>query len=449
MSRLVRFLAVLAVASIGITGVVVAAAPQVNRILRAHEEEPLTIPDIGEQARRSIVYDSTGLNITDVFKVENREPFTLDRVPEPVVSAVLAVEDAEFWKHDGVSGRSVMRALLANVASGSVEQGGSTITQQVVKNLIMNPTADRTMQTKLIEAVLARRLEKKMGKPYVLEQYLNAVYFGNNAYGLQSAAEVYFGKGVEQLTMIEGAFLGGLIRNPTDYDPFVRPERSRYRFRQALDRLVAVHRLTPVEAEAQASQFVLPLAPQRLPQLAAARTYFTEAVKDYLLNGSTILGESYQERYNRLFRGGLRIFTTEDLYQEQFARDARDQVLPPNATGIDAAVVSVNTKTGAIVAIRGGPDFAQSQVNLTCAAARRARRSSSSSSPPRWPPGPSRTTSSTVRLRASFPTPATRRTPSRSAATTSGSPVEAWRRSPSRRGRRSTAPSADSRRRWD
>ncbi len=365
MFRLVRFLAVLAVASIGITGVVVAAAPQVNRILRAHDEEPLAIPDIGEQARRSIVYDSTGLNVTDVFKVENREPFTLDRVPEPVVSAVLAVEDAEFWKHDGVSGRSVMRALLANVASGSVEQGGSTITQQVVKNLIMNPTADRTMQTKLIEAVLARRLEKKMGKPYVLEQYLNAVYFGNNAYGLQSAAEVYFGKGVEQLTMIEGAFLGGLIRNPTDYDPFVRPERSRYRFRQALDRLVAVHRLTPVEAEAQASQFVLPLAPQRLPQLAAARTYFTEAVKDYLLNGSTILGESYQERYNRLFRGGLRIFTTEDLYQEQFARDARDQVLPQNATGIDAAVVSVNTKTGAIVAMRGGPDFSQSQVNLT------------------------------------------------------------------------------------
>ena len=110
----------------------------------------------------------------------------------------------------------------------------------------------------MIEAVVARRLEKKMGKPYVLEQYLNAVYFGNNAYGLQSAAEVYFGKSVEQLTMVEGAFLGGLIRNPTDYDPFVRPERARYRLRQALDRLVAVDRLTLAEAELQASQFVLP-----------------------------------------------------------------------------------------------------------------------------------------------------------------------------------------------
>ena len=193
----------------------------------------------------------------------------------------------------------------------------------------MNPTAERTIKTKVIEATLARRLEKKMGKKYVLEQYLNAVYFGNNAYGLQSAAEVYFGKSIEQLTMLEGAFLGGMIRNPTDYDPFVRPERARFRFRQALDRLVAVHRLTPAEAEADNAQFVLPTAPQRPPQLAVARSYFTEAVKDYLLNDSTILGATYQERYNKLFRGGLRIYTTEDLYLEAFARDAHDQILPP------------------------------------------------------------------------------------------------------------------------
>ena len=365
MFRLLRFLAVLAAASIGVTGVVVAAAPEVNRIVRAHEEVPLPIPDLVAQARRSVVYDNTGQNITDIFKVENREPFTLDRVPTPVIDAVLAVEDADFWKHDGVNGRSVMRALLANVASGSVEQGGSTITQQVVKNLIMNPTAERTVKTKVVEAVVARRLEKKMGKRYVLEQYLNTVYFGNNAYGLQSAAEVYFGKNVEQLSMVEGAFLGGLIRNPTDYDPFVRPERARYRFRQTLDRLVAVHRLDAAEAETTATQFVLPTSPQRPPELAVARSYFTEAAKDYLLNGSTILGATYQERYNKLFRGGLRIFTTEDLTLETIAQNARTEILPENATGIDAAVVSVNTKTGAIVAMRGGPGFAQSQVNLT------------------------------------------------------------------------------------
>jgi penicillin-binding protein 1A len=363
--RLLRFLAVLAVASIGLTGVVVAAVPQVSRIMRAHKEVALPVPDIVAQPRRSIVYDSTGLNVTDVFKVENREPFSLDRVPEPVVAAVLAVEDADFWKHNGVNGSSIMRALLANVGTGSVSQGGSTITQQVVKNLIMNPTAERTVKTKVIEATLARRLEKKMGKKYVLEQYLNAVYFGNNAYGLQSAAEVYFGKSIEQLTMIEGAFLGGMIRNPTDYDPFVRPERARFRFRQALDRLVAVHRLTAAEADADDAQFVLPTAPQRPPQLAVARSYFTEAVKDYLLNDSTILGATYQERYNKLFRGGLRIYTTEDLYLEAFARDAHDQILPANAQGFDDALVSLNTKTGAIVAMRGGPDFAQSQVNLT------------------------------------------------------------------------------------
>jgi penicillin-binding protein 1A len=372
--RLLRFLAVLAVASIGVTGVVVAAAPEISRIARAHEEVPLPVPDLVPQARRSIVYDNTGQNITDIFKVENREPFALSRVPQPVIDAVLAVEDADFWKHNGVNGRSVMRALLANVASGSVEQGGSTITQQVVKNLIMNPAAERTIKTKLVEAVTARRLEKKMGKRYVLEQYLNTVYFGNNAYGLQSAAEVYFGKNVEQLTMVEGAFLGGLIRNPTDYDPFVRPERARFRFRQSLDRLVAVHRMTPEEAETTAAQFALPQTIQRPPQLAVARSYFTEEVKDYLLNSSTILGATYQERYNALFRGGLRIFTTEDLTLETIAQNARNTILPQNATGIDAAVVSLNTKTGAIAAMRGGPGFAFSQVNLTT----RARQTGSS-----------------------------------------------------------------------
>jgi membrane peptidoglycan carboxypeptidase len=363
--RLVRFLAVLAVATVGLTGVVVAAAPQVNRIARAHKEKALPVPDLAAPARRSIVYDNTGKNVVDIFKVENREPFKLAQVPVPVVNAILAVEDADFWHHNGVNGRSVMRALLANVASGSVEQGGSTITQQVVKNMIMNAQTDRTIKTKLVEAVLARRLEKKMGKKYVLEQYLNNVYFGNNAYGLQSAAEVYFGKNVEQLTMVEGAFLGGLIRNPTDYDPFVRPERARYRLRQALDRVAAEKEITPAQAQALAAQFPLPKAPQSPPKLSVARSYFTDALKDYLLNGSTILGRTYQARYNALFRGGLRIYSTQDLVLEQVAENARKEILPQNATGIDAALVSVNTKTGAIVAMRGGPGFAFSQVNLT------------------------------------------------------------------------------------
>ena len=282
-----------------------------------------------------------------------------------MVNSILAVEDADFWKHNGVNGRSVMRALLANVASGSVEQGGSTITQQVVKNMIMNATTDRTIKTKVVEAVLARRLEKKMGKKYVLEQYLNNVYFGNNAYGLQSAAEVYFGKNVEQLSLVEGAFLAGLIRNPSDYDPFVRPERSRFRLRQALDRVSAEKEITPAQAQTLAATFPLPTVPKTPPKLSVARSYFTDAVKDYLLNGSTILGKTYPARYNALFRGGLRIYTTQDLVLEQVAENARKAILPNNATGIDAALVSLNTKTGAIVAMRGGPGFALSQVNLT------------------------------------------------------------------------------------
>lgn len=168
MFRLLRFLAVLAVASIGLTGVVVAAVPQISRMVRAHKEVALPVPDIIAQPRRSIVYDSTGLNVTDVFKVENREPFSLDRVPEPVIAAVLAVEDADFWKHNGVNGSSIMRAFLANVGTGSVSQGGSTITQQVAKQFL---GGEKSLSRKGKEAVMARRLEAQYSKRAILAVY--------------------------------------------------------------------------------------------------------------------------------------------------------------------------------------------------------------------------------------------------------------------------------------
>ncbi len=380
MFRLVRFLAVLAVASIGLTGVVVAAAPQVSKIARSHEEKALAGPRPRRASpRRSIVYDNTGKNIVDIFKVENREPFKLSQVPVPVVNAILAVEDADFWKHNGVNGRSVMRALLANVASGSVEQGGSTITQQVVKNVIMNAQTDRTIKTKVVEAVLARRLEKKMGKAYVLEQYLNDVYFGNNAYGLQSAAEVYFGKNVDQLTMVEGAFLGGLIRNPTDYDPFVRPGTGPLpappgpgRAWSREHEITQAQALSLADARSRCRHPAAAAAAQRRPLVLHGGSQGLPAQR-----ARTILGKTYQARYNTLFRGGLRIYTTQDLVLEQSAENARKEILPPNFEGFDARSSVSTPRRARWWRCAAAPASPRARSTSRCGVARRGPRSSS------------------------------------------------------------------------
>ena len=138
------------------------------------------------------------------------------------------------------------------------------------------------------------------------------MYLGNNAYGLQAAAETYFGKNVDQLDIWEGAFLAGLIRNPSGYDPLAHPERARARFRQATDRLAAVGKVTADQATQAGENWPLPTKQLSTPQTAVPRSYFTEEVRKQLLNETTILGEDAQTRYNTLYRGGLRIYTTLD-----------------------------------------------------------------------------------------------------------------------------------------
>ena len=184
----------------------------------------------------------------DVYERENSQPIKLAQVPPDVVNALLAVEDNEFYIHHGVNVRSFVRALLSNFSSDAPRQGASTITQQVVKNEFLAGLA-RDGRYKVLQAHYATMLEKEMSKDEILERYLNTVFFGNNAYGLQAAAEVYFGKSVDQLTMVEGAFLAGLVRSPSGYDPIRRPERARARFKQVLDRLVDVGLLTQAQAD--------------------------------------------------------------------------------------------------------------------------------------------------------------------------------------------------------
>ena len=362
--------------ALSITALVTAMAPQVWGVLNAHSEIPPQLPAFVGLGQRSVLFDVAGEQI-GVFQKENTQKTPVDSVPEDVISSILAVEDEVFYSHKGVNLRGVVRAILANT-QGSTRQGASTITQQVVKNDFL-AGLDRDGRYKLRQAHYAVMLEKQVPKKLILERYLNTVFFGNNAYGLQAAAEVYFGVPVSALTVTQGAFLTGLIQAPSNYDPIRKPDASRTRYKIVLARLVDVGLITKDVATAACADWekpkirtikdaecVIPEKVKTVPQQDVNRSYFTEEVKDYLLNRSTLLGATYQDRYNKLFRGGLKIYTTLNKKDQIAAEAAAAEQLPENKTGIQAAVVSIDNATGGVRAMVGGSGFVPvgNEINL-------------------------------------------------------------------------------------
>ncbi len=385
MRYLLRFLAMLVVGSCLLAASAVAVAPRALEIFTANHgvAEPINL-DLLET--RSLVFDRTG-GVRAVLHAEvNRAPILLADVPAPVVETVLAVEDENFYNHKGVDLRGTLRALFENVAAGGIEQGGSTITMQVVKNAVLSP--ERDLSRKIREAVLAARLEEQMTKDEILERYLNTVYFGNGSYGVQAGAETYFGVSANQLGWAEAALLTSLIRCPTECDPFKNPQVALERRRLTLQRLVETGDLTAEEAEVYAFT-PLPTAPHIV--LPPPDDYFVEEVKQQLLD-DTRLGATRSEREKAVFYGGLRIFTTIDPVMQSHAEAARTEILPGDGTGVfeiptrntqeltdchapegataclgTAAIASVEPTTGAIRAMVGGPGFETFKFNLATA----------------------------------------------------------------------------------
>lgn len=362
------------------SAMVVGVAPRLWGILNAHDEGAITLPDWESIAQRSYVYDTSGDEIA-VYELENSQPVDLASVPRPVIDAILAVEDREFYNHHGVNVRGLFRATLSNFEGGA-RQGASTITQQVVKMEYL-AGLERDGRYKILQIVDALRLEKQKTKDQILERYLNTVFFGNNTYGIQAAAEVYFGKRVGDLTLEDGAFLAGLIQAPSTYDPIRHPQQSKRRFEQALGALVDVGLLdeareqsilaclaaTPTPGLDCTNAWKLPDEVRQIAEEGIVRTHFSEEVKAYLLNKSTLLGDTYAERYNKLFRGGLRVYTTIDPAVQAAAESARATQLPVNSAGIDTAIVTLDSKTGAVRAMVGGKPFVpeRNEVNMALA----------------------------------------------------------------------------------
>jgi len=317
---------------------------------------------------RSTIYAADGSRIADLG-LEDRQPVRYQDVPTVLVDAVVATEDRTFWTNPGVDPAGLMRALVQDLGSGRVAQGGSTITQQLVKNRLLDPRRD--LRKKVTEAVLALRLNRRMSKREILTEYLNTVYFGEGAYGVQSAAERFFvtrdpgapfPRGLEpwELDLPQSALLAGLIANPAGYNPFTHPVEARVRRHDVLARMVEERYITPAQAAA-ADAVPLPTTPPAALDLRPRDLWVAEVQQRLLAD--TRLGPTPRDRLELLLRGGLRVTTTLDARAQFIAQQSIDRVLPDQPP-FTAAIVSIDPTTGFVKAMVGGPGFSQLQYNI-------------------------------------------------------------------------------------
>jgi membrane peptidoglycan carboxypeptidase len=378
-NKLVQFAATIVAGGFVVAMAIIVIVPSLIQVGSAFEggDGAIDVTQFRDYAVRSQVFAADGSLLATLHGVENRDPVSLADMPATIKGAVLSVEDAEFYQHGGVNLRGLVRALVQNVQSGEVEQGGSTITQQLVKKALLSD--ERVLNRKTKEAALAIRLEGQLSKDQILELYLNTIYFGNGAYGVQAAAETYWGKNVGELTLADSALLASMISNPVQNDPILHPETARAHRKLALDRMVANGVITREQAvEFDAS----PLPTGKCTGVTGIRpaecgaivqpppdSYFVEEVKLQLL-ADPRLGDTYEERYAMVFGGGLRIHTTLDPIAQAAAQDAHDNTFPDAvradaaSRGVETAMVSLESSTGAVRALVGGPGFANYQYDI-------------------------------------------------------------------------------------
>ncbi|MGH2686443.1 MAG: transglycosylase domain-containing protein, partial [Actinomycetota bacterium] len=328
-------------------------------------------PALPDEAQTSRIYAGDGSLLAALHAEENRRNLSLKEIPKHVQDAVIAIEDERFWRHNGVDVRAVVRAGLANAAEGEVVQGGSTITQQYVKNALLD--TERSVERKVREAALAIQMERSYTKQRILELYLNSIYFGNGAYGVDAAAHEYFGKSGTELTMAEGATIAGLIRAPSRYDPYDDPGAARERRNAVLDNM---HRLGWAEPEEVTWLKATPveLAPERPADERYPAGHFVEVVKQFILDDPRF-GKTPAERQALLFTGGLRITTTVHPVLQAKAEYAVSANLAEGA-GPEGALVAIDPSNGFVRALVGGRDFfgggGQAKYNLATQGGRQA-----------------------------------------------------------------------------
>lgn len=326
-------------------GVVLAAVAYFGVV--RHVPDPNDLVPKGRD-QTTVVLDRDGQELAKLFAEQDRIDVPLADMPATLRQAAVAVEDKRFYEHQGVDPIGILRALLADVIRGQ-RQGGSTITQQLVKNAFVTP--ERTLKRKVQEAVLAYRIEKNLSKDQILELYLNTIYFGHGAYGVESAARVYFGRKAADLDLAQSAMIVGVVRSPANLSPYLEPEAARNRRATVLGLMRDQGFITDAEHIA-ASATEVELAGLKPRKVQAP--YFIEYVKAQLT-------EEFGE--NAVYREGLVVRTTLDLRMQKAAESAIAASLDRQGDP-SAALVAIDPSTGAILAMVGGRDFASQQFNV-------------------------------------------------------------------------------------
>ncbi|HET7479604.1 MAG TPA: PBP1A family penicillin-binding protein, partial [Rubrobacteraceae bacterium] len=314
-----------------------------------------------ELAQTSVVYDAKGNVISELYGVQNRYVVGLKDINPNLQKAVVAIEDHRFYEHRGVDFEAIARAAQRNIETMSIQEGGSTLTQQLIKNtyIAQKERSVPSFQRKIDEAALAWQYEKEHSKKEILEQYLNTVYFGANAYGAEAAAKTYFNKSAKDLDLAESAMLAGIINLPGTYDPFTDPKSTEERRNVVLDNMLKYGDISKKEHDKAVKQ-PLELSRGRV-QAQDKNEYFLDAVRKEL-------AREYGD--DMVYEGGLKIRTTLDPDLQRMASEAVDQVVDPEAGDPSASLVSVDPGTGAVKAMVGGSDFDKVKFNLATQAQR-------------------------------------------------------------------------------
>ena len=291
------------------------------------------------------IYDRTGQHLLYEFYEERRIAIPLKDVAPVVLQATLAIEDSGFYQHGGFDPKGILRAIVQNFRTGETVSGASTITQQLVKRMLLND--EQTYIRKVREIILAAQVDALYPKDKILEMYVNQVYYGNQAYGIEAAAQSYFGKSAKDMDLAEATVLAGLVQLPSVYDPVTHPDNAFARQRQVLDRMVALGDISAQEADEAAAK-------------ARTFTYRMQESKVDQPHFAFFVKEQLQQRINpEVLRGGLNVITTLDYdaneRAQQIIRKRVDEIRWQHVN--NGSLVSMNPKTGEILAMVGSYDF--------------------------------------------------------------------------------------------
>ena len=332
-----------------ILGTLAALLAALVLVLAPWDWEKLDLEKLTQLKETSILYDANGGRAGSLYGSENRIYVPLENIPVHVQQAFIAAEDQRFYEHHGVDIVRLFGALWHDIRTMSLEQGASTITQQLIK--LTHLSGEKTLSRKAQEALLALQLERQMGKDDILERYLNVVYFGRGAYGIEAAANSYFGKHASGLTLAEGALLAGVIKSPSNYAPHLEPENAVERRNLILEEMAQCGFITAEEAEnAQKEALTLNLSEED----AQFGWYLDAAATE----AQEILGVTRDE----LLTGGYGIYTALDTQaqaaaEELFANGANFPDPAADGTPAQAALVAEDTANGEIIAIVGGRTY--------------------------------------------------------------------------------------------